>query len=63
MALWEVDWGKATERLWEAVAFCGRYGHQPVDHVAHWPRSQVIRMARHFEQFVRNENKRPRGKR
>jgi hypothetical protein len=59
VALWGVDWVKATERLWEAVAFCGRYGHQPVDHVRHWPRSQVIRMARHFETFVRNENRRP----
>lgn len=62
LALLELDWVHVAERLWEAVAFCGRYGNQPVDDVRHWPRSDVVRMARYFEKFVRNENRRPKRK-
>lgn len=56
-ALYGVDWVKATTRLWEAVAFCAYYGKQRVDDVRHWPRSDVMRMSRFFEDFLRNENR------
>ena len=50
-------WERVVQVSWRTAAYVGRYGAQSITEVAHWPISQVLRVARHLGEFLEEENR------
>ena len=51
------SWPRGIGNIWKTVVFVGRYGAQPIDSVSRWPISQVLRVARHLQDYLEEENR------
>jgi len=47
------------KKLWERLAFAGRYGHQPLSDLLHMETRAVLLLCDALADIVRQENKRP----